>query len=132
MSRTDTDAGFTLIEVLIALVILVAGLVALNQAFGGGVRASRGAERDSRAVHLVENLLAELGRSRPLRVGTFEGRGGEGQRWILKVEPVSFGVGERETQLLTTYAVSLEVYAPDTLASPLRVQTILVSAEEVP
>lgn len=132
MSRPDPDSGFTLIEVLIALVILVAGLVALDQAFGGGIRASQGANRDGQAVYLVENLLAELGRSRPLRLGTFEGRDSEGQHWILKVEAVSTGAVERETRLVATYAVSLDVYAPDSLTPPLGFQTILVSAEIVP
>lgn len=132
MSQADADAGFTLIEVLVALVILVAGLVALNQAFGAGVRASQGADRDGRAVHLAENLFAELGRSRPLRQGTFDGEDNEGQRWSLKVAPVGTGASERDMRVLTPYAVSLEVFSPGKSSSSLRFQTILIAAEGPP
>jgi general secretion pathway protein I len=52
-------AGFTLVEVLVALVVTVSVLVILAQGFSVGATASVGAQKLSRAVMLAEQKLAE-------------------------------------------------------------------------
>ena len=46
--RPDQDAGFTLLEVLVALVVLATAVVAVLQLFGGGLRLARAAGRPLR------------------------------------------------------------------------------------
>jgi general secretion pathway protein I len=57
MSRND---GFTLIEVLIAMVMVVVGMVLLSQAFSAGLRAVSVADRSSQAQLLAEQKISEL------------------------------------------------------------------------
>jgi len=57
MSRND---GFTLIEILIAMVMVVVGMVLLSQAFSAGLRAVSVADRSSQAQLLAEQKISEL------------------------------------------------------------------------
>jgi general secretion pathway protein I len=52
--------GFTLIEVLIAMVMVVVGMVLLSQAFSAGLRAVSVADRSSQAQLLAEQKISEL------------------------------------------------------------------------
>lgn len=61
------EAGFTLIEVLVAFVILVAALPTLYGIFSGGLRSTALAEDYQRAVAFGESWLAQYGVTAPLR-----------------------------------------------------------------
>jgi len=83
------EQGFTLVEALVALAIVVLALAFLYQALGGGLQAGIAAEQQWRAAEAAERLLGELGRSTPLRDGVTKGELGDGRRWTLRVEPFS-------------------------------------------
>jgi general secretion pathway protein I len=81
------DAGFTLVEVIVALAILSAGLSVLLGMISGGVLRTASAERMMEAGSLTQSLMAEVGTEYPVRT---EERGGEfanGYRWHLKMQP---------------------------------------------
>jgi general secretion pathway protein I len=73
-------AGFTLLEVLIAFVILALSLGAVYQAFGIGARNARAAEAYTVAVLLAESQLAAAGIEQPLSAGHTQGNFGR-FRW---------------------------------------------------
>jgi len=76
-------AGFTLIEVLVALVLLSVAVVAVLQLFGGGLRLARASADHLSATLLASAKLSELG-APPLEEGATEGT--EGQfRWVRRV-----------------------------------------------
>lgn len=77
------DGGFTLLEVLVALVILSTTVVAALQLFGGGLRLARAAGDHTDAALLASAKLADLGPS-PLTEGTEEGMEGP-YRWTRRV-----------------------------------------------
>jgi general secretion pathway protein I len=54
------DQGFTLLEVLVALVVLTTAVVAVLQLFGGGLRLARAAGDQAEAALLASAKLAEL------------------------------------------------------------------------
>lgn len=54
------EGGFTLIEVLVALVVTVAALTVLAQGFTTGGRASVGAQAATRAALVAQRVIAEL------------------------------------------------------------------------
>jgi prepilin-type N-terminal cleavage/methylation domain-containing protein len=56
----DTEAGFTLIEALVALVIVGVLVVGSVDAFGAGLRAQRSADRHLEAITLADARLSEL------------------------------------------------------------------------
>jgi general secretion pathway protein I len=83
--------GFSLIEVLAALVVL-----ALALGYGSGIlsqsaEAVRRADAQVQALAQAESLLAEVGYVYPLRAGSFDGETPEGGRWRLDIAPVSAG-----------------------------------------
>ena len=77
------DEGFTLLEVLVALVVLATTVVAVLQLFGGGLRLARAAGDHADAALLASARLADL-EPGPLTEGTTEGTDGP-YRWTQRV-----------------------------------------------
>ena len=80
--RAD-DRGFTLLEVLVALVVLATTVVAVLQLFGGGLRLARAAGDHADAALLASAKLADLDPG-PLTEGATEGTEGP-YRWTRRV-----------------------------------------------
>ena len=83
------QAGMTLLEVVVALVILSFGLAALFDMVGLGTRTASIADQQRAATAAAQSLLAELGRSRPVVDGTSEGAFPTGQGWRLEIAPLA-------------------------------------------
>ena len=80
-SRRPLDAGFTLIEVLVATVIAALALIALLENFSSGLSAvSRLAARD-RAVALAQSVLETAGARELLTEGVETGQPSDGIEW---------------------------------------------------
>jgi general secretion pathway protein I len=83
-------AGFSLLEVLVAFVIVALVGTALFRLFGGALNNASAAEDYSRAVLLAESRLASTAvESAPLREGaTDQGRTDDGKySWVTRVDP---------------------------------------------
>jgi general secretion pathway protein I len=89
MSGRSRAAGFTLLEVLVALAIAGLSLVVLFRAGGDGLVAVDTATRAEEAVERAQSHLAALGHDVALAQGESEGDDGGGYRWRLRVEPVA-------------------------------------------
>jgi general secretion pathway protein I len=77
------DQGFTLLEVLVALVILATTVVAVLQLFGGGLRLARTAGDHADAALLASARLADV-EPGPLTEGATEGTDGP-YHWTRRV-----------------------------------------------
>jgi general secretion pathway protein I len=77
------EAGFSLLEVLVALLILATAVVAALQLFGGGLRLVRAAGDHTEAALLASAMLAELAPGR-LEEGAEEGQAGA-YRWTRRI-----------------------------------------------
>jgi general secretion pathway protein I len=86
--RSDS-AGFTLLEVVVAVVIAGLAVVGLFQAGSGGVFAVDTAARAEEALQRAQSHLAAVGRDASLVQGDAQGDDGGGYRWRLLVEPVA-------------------------------------------
>ena len=109
-ARGAAQQGFTLIEVLVAFMILTLSLSVLLRIFSGGLNNVSVAGDYAQAVLLAESQLAVVGRSEPLRVGQSYGESGEQFRWRRTVE--SYLPWEDDTALtmpVSGYHVSVEV-----------------------
>ena len=71
--------GMTLIEVLVAFVVLSLTMAVTMQIFSGGIRNARLADSYSRAVFLAESKLAAVGIEQPLTLGESNGQVGATQ-----------------------------------------------------
>jgi general secretion pathway protein I len=82
--------GFSLLEVLVAFVIVSLVATALFQLFSGALGNASAAEEYSRAVLVAESALAEAAANRPLREETQSGSADDGKiAWTTRVAPYS-------------------------------------------
>jgi general secretion pathway protein I len=105
----NQSRGMTLIEVLVAFVVLSVTLAVILQIFTGGMRNARLADSYSRAVFLAESKLAAAGVDRPLLAGDAAGQT-EDLQWRVNVQPMDDG-GATDQLLLPSrlYQVSVRV-----------------------
>lgn len=96
MSRADGQSGFTLLEVVVAVMVLGLAVAASFNVFSTGFRQSGAAERHVVAVIHAENKLAALGTLEPIVPGETEGDIDGTYRWRLAVAPVPEDEAERE------------------------------------
>jgi prepilin-type N-terminal cleavage/methylation domain-containing protein len=83
--RWDDHAGFTLIEVLIALAITMAALLVINEALGDAFQSARTADVVRQAVSRAQSRLASI--TEPDRVlGQHDGDDGGGYTWRSEVQ----------------------------------------------
>ncbi len=87
MGATARPRGFTLIEVMVAFVLLALVLGVLLQVFTGGLRSARVSEAYTMATLLAESKLAAVGIEEPLTAGETAGRFDDRFRWRLDVRP---------------------------------------------
>lgn len=83
---TEREAGFSLIEVLAALVILAAALSTLYPTFGSSLRALQAADGHLAARQLAQSLIEEQTLAREVRNGETRGRLGD-YRWSVSIAP---------------------------------------------
>jgi len=80
------EAGFSLVEVVVAFVITGLVLVAALRLFGSAFDGSARAERLTLALVAAESTLESFGTALPLRPGTYRGDAGPGMSWRAEVE----------------------------------------------
>jgi len=110
MSTRRTD-GFTLLEVLVALVIAGLALVVLFRAGGEGLFAVDTASRAEAAVERAQSHLAAVGREASLLPGDVEGDDGGGYHWHLRSTPVASRQAQESNNVpaVTTTLFDVEV-----------------------
>lgn len=114
VSPSERRAGFTLIEVVVAVTIMAVALAALLQAFGTGLRGARAVADRSHLVAAAQARLAEVGAGIPLAPGHFEGETKTGT-WTVEVAPDTNAApppGGLRRPDLRLYAVRVTVTAP--------------------
>lgn len=80
--------GFTLLEVIVAVVIAALCLSALSQVFATGVRSASATSDYMRAMTLAQGLLAGAGIEKTLTDGSESGASSDGRlQWSLTVAP---------------------------------------------
>src|SRR5271170_2343571 len=89
IERSPTTAGFTLLEVVVAVAIAGLALVGMFQAGSGGLFAVDTAARAEEALQRAQSHLAAVGRDAALVEGDASGDDGGGYRWRLQVQPAA-------------------------------------------
>jgi len=98
--------GFTLLEVLIALIIFALAFGVLAQTMQTGLRQSQAAGDTTTAVLLARSLLSEVGVDVPLAPGIYEGAMEPNFRWQAEVRPAEIARSEQGSML---YRVRISV-----------------------
>lgn len=107
--------GFTLIEVLVAMMILVMSLTVIFRIFSGGLNKISIASDYARAVLVAESVLAAAGNTRTLQPGDSSGNLSDKYRWVLSVTPYQApGEPSYDELAVNVYRVSVVVEWPAT------------------
>jgi len=91
MSRRHAQAGFSLLEILVAFSILALSLGVLLEIFSTALRGVALSEHYTQAALLAESRLADLGADIALESGSFSSGEEEGYRWEVSVSPYAGG-----------------------------------------
>jgi general secretion pathway protein I len=113
---TMATAGFTLLEVMIALIIAGLAAAALFASAGSGLQATRNAAMYDQAIVRAKSRLAAATHGTRLAPGDWRGDDGGGFRWHLRVAPVASTslrppgkAGSRAATPVVLYGVSVWV-----------------------
>ena len=110
MPADRNQRGFSLIEVLVAFMILALSLTVIFRIFSGGLRNVALSEDYARAVLVAESRLSTIGVSEPLQRGVTSGEWGERFRWQRVVDTYQPWQQERELSTqVEAYRVSVSV-----------------------
>ena len=116
MSRRSCSdvAGFTLIEVLVALAIVAAVLSSIGAVIATSVKGTRSIDQRLALTGAAETLLAELPARNLLKPGRQSGELA-GHRWRIDVSPMNTSVADDAPQnpRFVPLAVTLRLQAPD-------------------
>ena len=87
-STARPQQGFTLLEVIVAVVIAALCLAALSQVFATGVRAAGTSSDYMRAMTLAQSLLAGVGVEKATADGSESGASSDGRlTWTVTISP---------------------------------------------
>ena len=123
-------AGFSLLEVLVALAVLTASLVVMLEFFSSSLSASADGERLVRAAIIAQSKLAAVGTETSTEPGVIEGNTLDGFFWRVTTTPtVSTGRHEPDSSV-QIFTVTVEVGsladAPD---APVRLTTLKLETD---
>ncbi len=85
-AEASDQAGFTLLELLVAFAILAVAMAATLQAFSGGLDAARRTESASEALAAARSLLDRVGTEIPIEPGRYRGGEERGTSWSIRIE----------------------------------------------
>ena len=126
-----TCRGFSLLEVLVAFIILSLALGVLMRIFSGGLGNIGAAEHYSQAVAIAESQLAAAGVESPLTEGEYAGETENGYTWRTSMQRYDAGTQPLEGVVLPVdlYRVEVTVNWDNTATIPrtLRLVTLRVA-----
>ncbi len=106
------DRGFTLLEVLIAFIIVALSMAALFSGGLGGLKAATESGRYAEAVSRAQSHLAAASTGDALVASDRQGDEGRGYHWRVRISPVATATQDpaaRAGPLLTLYSVSAAI-----------------------
>lgn len=116
------DAGFTLIEVLVAIAVLAVVLGAIGAVVGNTVRAIRSVDRRLPLLETAQSLIASLPTRDALKPGTQTGTSGE-YRWRIDAVLLNRNVPD-DAKAAKWMPLAITVRVQGSEGPPLRLDTV--------
>lgn len=123
-----SEAGFTLLEVIVALAILAMSLGVLFPTFADAVQRAGQSETIAQARLLAQSILVQVGNEIPVKAGEAAGDGAAGLQWRLRQKPYG-GSADQARWSTPVMEVSVEVsWGAGLLARSISVSTLRLAA----
>jgi general secretion pathway protein I len=114
-NQRTLSKGFTLIETLVAMMLLAISLVVILQLFSGGLRSGKMADDYTRAIFYAREKMEEYLLADDFQEGIFEGTFDENYRWLVDiklVKPEDEDADEEKPLLVDLFNVDVQVFWP--------------------
>lgn len=108
LRQQTREAGFTLVEVIVALAMLSLGLTVLLGMISSGLGRTGIAERTAGAASLAQSLLAQAGTAFAVGASERDGEFQHGYRWHLSMRPYA-SPHEAPARAIALYHVTAQV-----------------------
>ena len=129
--KGKTEDGFTLVEVLVAFVILAGAVILSFQIFADGMRRLSAVEARTKAVNIARSELARLSSSKNISEGVTTGTT-EGIAWKITVTPID-RISTNGTSAIHPFKVEIRATdARDTREGTPVIETILLGGPTQP
>ena len=113
-AMTKNQRGFTLIEIVVALLVLSMASAVIFQGFSVGFRNARTADDFTQAVLIAQSKLAPAGVAEPLIEGVTSGEELDKYSWTVTVDAVAPSPQENDTpEQLQPFFVAVDVVWSD-------------------
>lgn len=113
------DAGFSLIETLVALMVFTACYILVQESISGSWRLVRAAQSEEAALAVAQRQLALSGIETPLEEGSSTGVSDDGYAWAVDIRRY-VPPGEQATTPLLAYWVDVSVRWKESALRPER------------
>ncbi|MDD5577919.1 MAG: prepilin-type N-terminal cleavage/methylation domain-containing protein [Methylobacter sp.] len=107
--KTNKQAGFSLLEILIAFSILALSLSILLKIFSTGANTAVVAEEYTAAVQIAESLMAATGVETVLKTGVSSGVENKKYHWQVSVIPFNLNIENFDAQLIPATLFKIKV-----------------------
>lgn len=120
--------GFTLIETLVAMMVLAISLTVIFQLFSGGLRSARVADDHTRAVFFAREKMEEILLQPALLPGVYTGRFNDRYRWRAELTSVEGAADPDDTDSVRPVGVAVDViWKTDVREKRFSIQTVTLS-----
>ncbi len=106
------SAGFTLIETLVAIMLLAISMTSIMQLFSGGIRSIRVSNEYERAIFYAQELIEEILLAPSLAEETRKGQFEDGFRWSMKIQALDTKSGYRKPGFISRFYIKTTVEWP--------------------
>jgi general secretion pathway protein I len=128
--KRSSAAGFTLIEILVALVILSVALVTIMQLFSGGLKAAGIAGDYTQAIFLAREKIEELLLEKETPAETAEGVFNNDYKWQTESTPFSLYANDNNKVPVEIYEIRVSVSRRDGTGKQVLLQTLKTVKKE--
>jgi len=118
------EAGFTLLEVIVAIAIFAMSMALIFQVISASVGRVGDSEQVSSARVLAQSLIARVGRDIPTRLGQVSGEQDGSLRWSLRQAPFRDGASSEDQRLIALEVTSKVSWGRAPFARSLEISTL--------
>lgn len=118
------EAGFTLLELLVAFAILAVAMAGMLQAFGGGLDSVRRTQAVGESWSAARSLLERVGTELPVEAGQRSGTDGSGFAWTVAIRPRKSALDQVKTPERAYALFDVVVTVSRAGAPPATLQTV--------